>query len=135
MVEQTLSPWNRQRFIRVADGENVAPLAVLASAADEPDYGHDINLFSDNPGEVGALYGFGPQPFGDARFSTARRRRSTWASSMKARWCMPLPDFFSAVGRTGAPISTWAWRVWRSPLAILTGAIGSWVGACTTCRT
>lgn len=68
MVEQTLSPWNRQRFIVVAEHENVAPLAVLASAADEPDYGHDINLFSDNPGEVGALYGFGPQPFGDARF-------------------------------------------------------------------
>jgi hypothetical protein len=68
MVEQTLSPWNRQRFIRVSDHEKVAPLAVLASAADEPDYGHDINLFSDNPGEVAALYGFGPQPFGDARF-------------------------------------------------------------------
>jgi hypothetical protein len=68
MVEQTLSPWNRQRFIRVVDGEKVAALAVLASAADEPDYGHDINLFSDNPGEVGALYGFGAQPFGDARF-------------------------------------------------------------------
>ncbi|WP_085713222.1 MULTISPECIES: phospholipase [unclassified Pseudomonas] len=68
MVKQTLSPWNRQRFIRVADHEKVAPLAVLASAADEPDYGHDINLFSDNPGEVAALYGFGPQPFGDARF-------------------------------------------------------------------
>jgi hypothetical protein len=68
MVEQTLSPWNRQRFIVVTDHEKVAPLAVLASAADEPDYGHDINLFSDNPGNVGALYGFGPQPFGDARF-------------------------------------------------------------------
>jgi hypothetical protein len=68
MVEQTLSPWNRQRFIVIAEHEKVAPLAVLASAADEPDYGHDINLFSDNPGNVGALYGFGPQPFGDARF-------------------------------------------------------------------
>jgi hypothetical protein len=68
MVEQTLSPWNRQRFIRLDDHEKVAALAVLASAADEPDYGHDINLFSDNPGAVGALYGFGPQPFGDARF-------------------------------------------------------------------
>ncbi|MFJ5237908.1 phospholipase [Pseudomonas neuropathica] len=68
MVEQTLSPWNRQRFIVVTDHEKVAALAVLASAADEPDYGHDINLFSDNPGNVGALYGFGPQPFGDARF-------------------------------------------------------------------
>jgi hypothetical protein len=68
MVEQTLSPWSRERFIVVADREKVAPLAVLASAADEPDYGHDINLFSDNPGAVGAVYGFGPQPFGDARF-------------------------------------------------------------------
>ncbi len=68
MVEQTLSPWNRQRFIVVADHEKVAALAVLASAADEPDYGHDINLFSDNPGDAGARYGFGPQPFGDARF-------------------------------------------------------------------
>ena len=68
MVEQTLSPWNRQRFILLEQGEHVAPLAVLASAADEPDYGHDINLFSDNPGEVAAVYGFGPQPFGDERF-------------------------------------------------------------------
>ena len=68
MVEQTLSPWNRQRFIRVANGEKVSALAVLASAADEPDYGHDINLFSDNPGEVAERYGFGPQPFGDPRF-------------------------------------------------------------------
>lgn len=68
MVEQTLSPWNRQRFIRLDDHEKVTALAVLATAADEPDYGHDINLFSDNPGAVAALYGFGPQPFGDARF-------------------------------------------------------------------
>ncbi|TKJ77755.1 phospholipase [Pseudomonas koreensis] len=68
MVEQTLSPWNRQRFILIAEHEKVAALALLASAADEPDYGHDINLFSDNPGNVGAIYGFGPQPFGDARF-------------------------------------------------------------------
>jgi hypothetical protein len=68
MVEQTLSPWNRQRFIRVASGEKVTALAVLASAADEPDYGHDINRISDNPGEVAGRYGFGPQPFGDPRF-------------------------------------------------------------------
>lgn len=68
MVEQTLSPWNTQRFIALAPGEKVTPLAILASAADEPDYGHDINLFSDNPGEVAELYGFGLQPFGDERF-------------------------------------------------------------------
>lgn len=68
MVAQTLSPWNQQRFVQLTAGEKVAPVAVLATAADEPDYGHDINLFSDNPGPVAALYGFGPQPFGDARF-------------------------------------------------------------------
>ena len=68
MVEQTLSPWNRQRFIRLAEGEKVTALAVLASAADEPDYGHDIDLFSDNAGDVAARYGFGPQPFGDEHF-------------------------------------------------------------------
>lgn len=49
-------------------GELLSPLVVVASAADEPDYGHDINLFSDNPGEVGSQYNFGVQPFGDARF-------------------------------------------------------------------
>ncbi|MBM5459866.1 phospholipase [Pseudomonas sp. P66] len=68
MVEQTLSPWNQQRFMVVQNGAKVSPIAVLATAADEPDYGHDINLFSDNKSDVAALYGFGPQPFGDERF-------------------------------------------------------------------
>ncbi len=54
---------NSQRFVALAPGELVAPLAVLASACDEPDYGHDINLFDDNPGNPG--YGFGRQPFGN----------------------------------------------------------------------
>lgn len=52
-----------QRFIALEPGEAVAPLAVLASACDEPDYGHDLNLFDDNPGNPG--YGFGKQPFGN----------------------------------------------------------------------
>ncbi len=52
-----------QRFIALSPGEAVAPLAVLASACDEPDYGHDLNLFDDNPGHPG--YGFGRQPFGN----------------------------------------------------------------------
>ncbi len=68
MVFQDVSLWTEWRFLAVNSGESLSPLQVLASAADEPDYGHDINLFSDNPGEVGALYNFGPQPFGDARF-------------------------------------------------------------------
>ena len=52
-----------QRFVALQPGEAVAPLAVLASACDEPDYGHDINLFDDNPGHP--AYGFGNQPFGN----------------------------------------------------------------------
>ena len=52
-----------QRFVALQPGEAVPPLAVLASACDEPDYGHDINLFDDNPGHP--AYGFGNQPFGN----------------------------------------------------------------------
>lgn len=55
-----------QRFVALQPGEAVAPLAVLASACDEPDYGHDLNLFDDNPGSPQApSYGFGKQPFGN----------------------------------------------------------------------
>ena len=55
-----------QRFVALQPGEAVAPLAVLASACDEPDYGHDLNLFDDNPGRPGSpSYGFGKQPFGN----------------------------------------------------------------------
>jgi hypothetical protein len=55
-----------QRFVALKPGEPVAPLAVLASACDEPDYGHDLNLFDDNPGSpVAPSYGFGRQPFGN----------------------------------------------------------------------
>lgn len=55
-----------QRFVALQPGEAVAPLAVLASACDEPDYGHDLNLFDDNPGSpVDPPYGFGKQPFGN----------------------------------------------------------------------
>lgn len=52
-----------QRFVALSPGEAVAPLAVLASACDEPDYGHDLKLFDDNPGHP--EYGFGKQPFGN----------------------------------------------------------------------
>lgn len=52
-----------QRFVALQPGEAVPALAVLASACDEPDYGHDLNLFDDNPGHP--AYGFGRQPFGN----------------------------------------------------------------------
>jgi hypothetical protein len=58
-----LSKGATQRFLALQPGELVAPLAVLASASDEPDYGYDIDLFDDNAGS--ARLGFGSQPFGN----------------------------------------------------------------------
>ncbi len=52
-------------FVALREGERVAPLAVLSSAADEPDYGLDIGLWTDNGTEHGRAYGFGLQPFGN----------------------------------------------------------------------
>ena len=59
-------------FVRLRPGEPVAPLAVLASASDEPDYGMDLNLWEDNPSPWGPRYGFGKIPFGNPNlaFST-----------------------------------------------------------------
>lgn len=68
LVFRKLGPWSHWRYLALQPGEAVSAVQVLSSAADEPDYGHDINLFSDNPGEVGGDYNFGQQPFGDARF-------------------------------------------------------------------
>ncbi len=52
-------------FAALRAGETVAPLDVLASASDEPDYGLDIGLFEDNGTAHGRAYGFGKQPFGN----------------------------------------------------------------------
>ena len=68
LVFRKIGPWSHWRYLALQPGEAVSAVQVLSSAADEPDYGHDINLFSDNPGEVGEQYNFGVQPFGDARF-------------------------------------------------------------------
>ncbi len=57
----------QHRFVRLAPGELVAPLAVIASASDEPDYGMDVNLFEDSPSPWGPRYGFGKLPFGNPR--------------------------------------------------------------------
>ncbi|MFZ3154410.1 MAG: phospholipase [Pseudomonas sp.] len=68
LVFRKIGPWSHWRYLALQPGEAVSAVQVLSSAADEPDYGHDINLFSDNPGEAGGQYNFGEQPFGDARF-------------------------------------------------------------------
>ncbi len=52
-------------FVGLREGELVAPIDVIASATDEPDYGLDIGLWEDNGTAHGAAYGFGKQPFGN----------------------------------------------------------------------
>jgi hypothetical protein len=58
-------PNSQLRFFEIKTGDQVAPLNVLASAADEPDYGLDINLWDDSPSDWGKTYGFGALPFGN----------------------------------------------------------------------
>lgn len=60
------------RFASLHAGESVSALQVIASASDEPDYGLDINLWSDSPSSWGKLYAFGPLSFGNPaiNFST-----------------------------------------------------------------
>jgi hypothetical protein len=58
-------PNSSYRFVGLKTGEKIAPLAVLASACDEPDYGLDINLWSDSPSDWGKVYGLGALPFGN----------------------------------------------------------------------
>jgi len=58
-----------QKFIAVKPGDLLSPLAVIASASDEPDYGLDINLWDDSPSDWGKVYGFGNLPFGNPALS------------------------------------------------------------------
>lgn len=56
------------RYVALREGETVAPIDVLVSACDEPDFGLDLGLFEDNGTAYGARYGFGRQPFGNAAY-------------------------------------------------------------------
>ena len=60
---------SRHVFARIDPGELVPALSVVASASDEPDYGLDINLWSDSPTPEGKTYGFGTLPFGNPALS------------------------------------------------------------------
>jgi hypothetical protein len=56
-------------FVSLKEGERVTALEVVETASDEPDFGLDIGLFTDNGTEWGARYGFGIQPFGNPKLS------------------------------------------------------------------
>ncbi len=51
-------------YVQVNEGEPLAVLDVVATAAAEPDYGLDIGLFEDSGTAQGQRYGFGKQAFG-----------------------------------------------------------------------
>lgn len=52
-------------YVWLSQGELIAPLDVLSTSNDEPDYGFDLGLFEDNNTAYGQIYGFGTQPFGN----------------------------------------------------------------------
>lgn len=60
---------NGSPFVALQEGEMVSPLAVVATASDEPDYGLDIGVWEDNGTAHGRSYGFGRQPFGNPALS------------------------------------------------------------------
>lgn len=55
----------RTTYLKLNEGEMIAPILVLASANNEPDYGFDLGLFEDNNTWWGKIYGFGEQTFGN----------------------------------------------------------------------
>ncbi len=52
-------------YVRIEEGELLAPFDVLVTANDEPDYGFDLGLFADNNTDYGKKYNFGNQSFGN----------------------------------------------------------------------
>ena len=119
-----VQPKSSYRFVALRAGAPVAPLAVLASAADEPDYGMDINLWSDSPSEWGKAYGFGALPFGNPAlyFSTQapfhmgfyQEDRSIYLAAPFIKKTFPLlrahqySTLAALAFRTGHPY--WGWR-------------------------
>lgn len=111
-------------FVALKAGDQVSPLAVLASAADEPDYGLDINLWGDSPSDWGKIYGFGALPFGNPtlNFSTQapfhmgfyHEERIIYLAAAFIKKTFPLlrAHQFSGLAalafRTGHPY--WGWR-------------------------
>lgn len=61
-------PGRQQRYARLSEGEAVSALDVVATASDEPDYGLDLGLYTDNGTEHGARMGLGAQPYGNPAF-------------------------------------------------------------------
>lgn len=53
------------RYVALAESEEVLALDVVATAANEPDYGLDLGLYADNGTPYGGRMGLGRQPYGN----------------------------------------------------------------------
>lgn len=111
-------------YRQLSPGEMVLVNDVIATAANEPDYGMDIGLWEDNKTAYGKRYGFGPQPFGNpaveyssqAPFHMGFYHESpiTYAAArfLKRTYPEARVHFFHALAQhamqSGHPY--WAWR-------------------------
>jgi hypothetical protein len=118
------APNSTYRFVGLKAGDRVTPLSVVASASDEPDYGLDINLWSDSPSDWGKVYGFGALPFGNPalNFSTQapfhmgfyHEDKVIYLAASFVKRTFPLLRIHQYTGlaelafRTGHPY--WGWR-------------------------
>ena len=93
-------------FKALSEGEAVSSLEVLASASDEPDYGMDIGLFSDNKSEVSGLYGFGPQAFGNPALPYGSQAPFHMSFAAEA------PIIKAAASFTRISLSDWRFRLY-----------------------
>ena len=112
------------RALGLRAGDWVAPLTVVASASDEPDFGLDNFLWEDSPSEWGKVLGLGKIPYGSANvasssqepFHTAYLRENalSYLALPSLRWnFLLLRNYqFSTLAalafRTGH--SYWGWR-------------------------
>jgi hypothetical protein len=81
------------RLGRLDPGDTIAPLSVLATAANKP-FGTDINCWEDSPSEWGKRYRFGTLPFGDpsANISTRAPFHMSFASQTVASIVVEVTD-------------------------------------------
>ncbi|MDF3820015.1 hypothetical protein P3G55_08905 [Leptospira sp. 96542] len=57
-----------ESFQRLSEGNQTRADEVVITAVDEPDYDLDLYLFEESESEVGKIYGFGAQPFGNPKY-------------------------------------------------------------------
>lgn len=53
------------QLVQLKAGDKASAIDIVTTAADEPDHGLDIGLFTDSNTDYGRIYGFGKQPFGN----------------------------------------------------------------------